>query len=249
MHLKIIESSIIEGQLNTAREVQLEMLPDEHPKIDGYDIFGRSEPAREVGGDFFDYFYGDAFLGIAIGDVCGKSIPASLLMTMSKALFLAAMDMGHGPEKVLQTVNSLLTRSITNGKFVTGSLTCIAGENISYACAGHQPLIIYRQASDAFQEVNAEGIAMGIIHHMDFERRDLTLEPGDIAILYTDGLNEAMDANKEQFGYENLKMVIHKNRDRPAEEIVNALFSAIKKHAGGAAQFDDTTVVIIKKLD
>ncbi len=247
MHLKIIESSIIEGQLNIARDVQAEMIPDEHPDFPGYDIFGRSVPAREVGGDFFDYFPRENSLGVAIADVCGKSIPASLLMTMSRAFFLAENESGRGPEAILQSVNTLLTRSITNGKFVTGSLMFLNEDGFSYACAGHQPVMIYRAATNEFEEISAEGIALGILEDMDFERKDLKMNPGDIAVLYTDGLNEAMNVNRDQFGYENLKLIIQMNNDKGSEEIVNALFDAIEKHADGADQSDDTTVVAIKK--
>jgi len=248
LHLRKLENSVIEGQLNTARDVQAEMLPERHPVYPGYDIYGRSEPAREVGGDLFDYYEEESMLGIAIADVCGKSIPASLLMTMSKALFLAEMEGADGPEQVLRSVNRLLSKTITQGKFVTGSLLWLTEDKAQYASAGHQPLLLYRAETDRFEEIDAEGIAMGIINDMEFERVHFEMKPGDIAIMYTDGLNEAMDKERHQFGYENIMAVIGSNTEKDSEEIITALFDAIEKHGNGAAKSDDTTVVVIKKI-
>jgi len=248
LHGKIIETRITEDQLKIAREVQLEMLPDKAPDYDGFDINGQSRPAKEVGGDFFDYFPGENCLHIAIGDVCGKSIPASLLMTMTRALFLAAIDASDGPDEVMTMVNSLMIRTITQGKFVTGSLLCLHENNLCYASAGHQPLLVYRASKDEFEEIDAEGIALGIIKDMPFEKVDFVMDKDDIALLYTDGLNEAMNSEREQFGYDNMRAVIRENSRKPSGDIINALTSAVLRHADGTDQHDDTTIVVVKKI-
>lgn len=248
LHQHSIKTSIIEDQLKFAREIQLEMLPNGNPEFPGYDIFGCSIPAKEVGGDFFDYLWRDGQLGIAIADVCGKSIPASLLMTMTRALVLAASESHDHPNDVLRSVNDLLSRIITQGKFVTSSLLYISDDDIDYASAGHQPLLVYRAASDEFQEVDSDGVALGIVQDMDFEHVDFKMNDGDIALMFTDGLNEAMNAKREQFGYENIRTVIRSNSAKGAQDIVDALFNAIRNHADGEDQFDDTTIVIIKKI-
>jgi transcriptional regulator with GAF, ATPase, and Fis domain len=248
LHQHCIKTSIMEDQLKFAREIQLEMLPDGNPEYPGYDIFGCSIPAKEVGGDFFDYLRQDGLLGIAVADVCGKSIPASLLMTMTRALVLSASESHDHPNEVMQSVNALLTRIITRGKFVTSSLLYISEDNIDYASAGHQPLLVYRAASDEFEEVDPDGVALGIVGDMDFEHVNFKMNGGDIALMFTDGLNEAMNLKREQFGYENIRTIIRSNSAKGAQEIVDTLFNAIRNHAGGADQFDDTTIVIIKKI-
>jgi serine phosphatase RsbU (regulator of sigma subunit) len=247
LHQKSIRSSIIEDQLKIARETQAEMLPEEHPAIPKYDIFGRSVPAREVGGDFFDYLSRDRSTFIAIADVCGKSIPASLLMTMTRALFVAGCEHFEDPDRVLRDVNSHLAQRIGRGQFVTASLLQIAPGEVSYASAGHQPLLVYRAEKNDFEEIDADGIALGIVPSVDFERVTVDLNPGDIALMYTDGLNEAMNPDRVQFGYGNVRAVVRENANRSAMEIVYALFDAIAQHAEGTDQFDDTTIVAIKK--
>lgn len=247
LHEKVVETSIIESQLKTAHEVQLAMLPDKQPDFPGYDIHGVSRPAKEVGGDFFDYFPGKKSLNIAIADVCGKSIPASLLMTMSRGFFLAAIDSSDGPDEVIAKVNSLLLRTITQGKFVTGALLNLHEKGASYSNAGHQPLLIYRASRDEFEQVNADGIALGIIDFSDFERVNIVLERGDVAMLYTDGLNESMNPERKQFGYENVKHVVRVNANKTSREIIDSLFTAVAAHSNGADQHDDTTIVVIKK--
>jgi len=248
LHKKSIQTSIMEDQLNLAREIQDEMLPDGHPSFPGYDIYGRSIAAKEVGGDFFDYLYRNNQLSIAIGDVCGKSIPASLLMTMTRALVHACNENETAPNDVLRTVNTLLTRMIAKGKFVTGSLLRMGMDSNEYASAGHQPLMVYRSESDSFEDIDADGIALGIVDQMDFELVRFSMEPGDIAVMYTDGLNEAMNPDRKQFGYDNIRAIVRKNAHKSSEEILEALYHAIDIHAEGAAQFDDTTTVVIKKI-
>ena len=249
LYQRSIKSSIIDDQLKIARDVQREMLPEEHPEIPGYDIFGQSVPAREVGGDFYDYIPKGDSMNIAIADVCGKSIPASLLMTMTRALFVSACEHSEGPDEVLRQVNSHMAQRIGKGQFVTASLVKIDKDRIIYSSAGHQPLLVYRAARDDFEEIDADGIAMGIVDSIDFERVVTHLDPGDIALMFTDGLNEAMNPNRVQFGYDNIRSVIRSNAKKGSMEIVFELFDAIRDHADGTAQFDDTTTVVIKRTN
>jgi serine phosphatase RsbU (regulator of sigma subunit) len=249
LYQRSIKSSIIDDQLKIARDVQREMLPETHPEIPGYDIFGQSVPAREVGGDFYDYIPKGDSMNIAIADVCGKSIPASLLMTMTRALFVSACEHSEGPDEVLMHVNSHMAQRIGKGQFVTASLMKIDKDRIIYSSAGHQPLLVYRAARNDFEEIDADGIAMGIVDSIDFERVETRLEPGDIALMFTDGLNEAMNPHRVQFGYDNIRSVIRRFAKKSSMEIVFELFDAIRDHADGTAQFDDTTTVVIKRTD
>jgi CheY-like chemotaxis protein len=244
-----VKSSIIEDQLNLAREIQRDMIPNWHPDMPGYDIFGRSEPARQVGGDFFDYLQReDGRLQIAIADVSGKGIPASLLMTMTRALVIATSENNCGPEKILCDVNQHLVKRISSGQFVTASLLSLSPDGNTYGSAGHSPIFIYRAAGGKFDEITADGVAMGIVDTIDFERVEIKLDPGDIGIMFTDGLNEAMNSRREQFGYERIREVVRSHAQDSSEDIVDALFQAIEDHAAGSDQFDDTTVVAVKKL-
>jgi serine phosphatase RsbU (regulator of sigma subunit) len=250
LYKQTIKNSIIEDQLNLAREIQRDMLPNAHPDLKGFDIFGRSQPARQVGGDFFDYLAIDKKrFQIAIADVSGKGIPASLLMTMTRALVIAASEKTEGPEEVLRDVNLHLVNRISFGQFVTASLLTFADDKVIFASAGHSPLMIYRVATGEFEDISAEGVAMGIIDTLDFGNVELELHPGDVGLMYTDGLNEAMNHKNEQFGYDRIREVVKRHATCSSEEIVAALFHAIEEHASGADQSDDTTIVAIKKLN
>jgi len=149
---------------------------------------------------------------------------------------------------VLADVNSHLVSRISSGQFVTASLLTVGEGEINYASAGHSPLLIYRAATGEFEDIAPDGVAMGIVQTLDFERVVLKLNPGDVCLLYTDGLNEAMNHQKEQFGYERIREVVRQHAEGTAESIVEALFQAIADHAAEADLFDDTTVVAVKKL-
>lgn len=249
LYEQTMKASIIEEQLNIAREIQRDMLPSYTPNVPGFEIYGRSQPARQVGGDFFEYLTSsDGRFQIAIADVSGKGIPASMLMTMTRALVIAANEKTEGPDKVLTEVNSHLVNRILSGQFVTASLLSIGSDEITYASAGHSPILIYRPEKDEFEEFNPEGVAMGIVDGFAFEKISLELNPGDIALMYTDGLNEAMNVDKEQFGYERIKDIIKNHAKESAEEIVEALFKATEEHSKGRDQFDDTTIIAIKRI-
>ncbi|MFH1676990.1 MAG: PP2C family protein-serine/threonine phosphatase, partial [bacterium] len=249
LYQKNIKSTIIEEQLKLAHNIQKEVLPDKHPDLPGWDICGRSLPAKEVGGDLFDYFaIKGGKQGVTIADVCGKSIPASLLMTMTRAFLAAESDHFDKPDEILSNVNLHLSQRMAEGKFVTGCLAVIGdGGKIEYASAGHQPLLIYRASKGTFEELNADGIAMGILTDVDFECKEFEMNPGDITLMYTDGLNEAMNPDRVQFGFENIRKVMRENATESAEKIIDAYFNAIKDHADGAEQSDDTTIIVIKK--
>jgi sigma-B regulation protein RsbU (phosphoserine phosphatase) len=169
-------------------------------------------------------------------------------MTMTRALVIADSENMEGPEQILSDVNSHLVSRISSGQFVTASLLCLSPNGNTYGSAGHSPIFIYRAATDTFDEVTANGIAMGIVNTIDFERVKIELNPGDIGIMFTDGLNEAMNFEKVQFGYERIRQVVRKHAGDNSETIVDALFQAIEDHAAGSDQFDDTTVVAVKKL-
>jgi serine phosphatase RsbU (regulator of sigma subunit) len=249
LHLRSIANSILEDQLNIAHEIQKEMLPDVHPTFPGYDIYGKSIPAKEVGGDYFDYLpYGDNTLGIVVADVCGKSIPASLLMAMTRALFIASSN-GNSPCDVITTVNSHMVRMISEGRFVTSALAAINKDKIDISMGGHTPILVYRHESKEFDEVLVDGIAMGIVEDVQFAQESITMNSGDVALIYTDGLNEAMDSERSQFGYERIKDILREFSTESAETIVEVLFKAVENHTDGMDQFDDTTIVAIKKIN
>jgi sigma-B regulation protein RsbU (phosphoserine phosphatase) len=244
-----VRASILDHQLNMATDIQEQMLPKGPPTIAGYDIYGRSQPAKEVGGDLFDFLpCPDNRLYVAIADVSGKSIPASLLMTMTRALIAAAVESAEGPDEVLKNVNTNLARRFAQGRFVTASLVSINGRRTEYASAGHQPLLIYRAECDDFREVDADGIAMGIIEDVEFERIQFELSEGSTALMFTDGLTDAINPEGQRFGMEGVREVLRRHARDGAKELVDALFQAIQDHAVGAAQYDDTTIVAIKRV-
>ena len=248
LYKQAVKNSVLERELNIAREIQREMLPQAQPSLPGYDIYGEWRPAKQVGGDLFDYFnLKDGSLLITIADVSGKGVPAGLLMTMTRAFIIAGSEYTITPDEILKSVNQHLVNKISTTQFVTASLLTLNKNSIWFASAGHLPLLIYRASTDKVEEISPEGVAMGIVDNVSFGKVPISIEPGDILLLYTDGLNEAMNPNREQFGYERIKEVIRNCAHLDAKSIVDALFKAVEAHSANSEQFDDTTIIAIKK--
>ncbi len=240
-----LERQSLEDQLNVARDIQVGLLPKGEMQHKGFDFYGRSDPAKEVGGDFFDYYpLSKDWIGVTVADVSGKGMPAALLMSAAMTTFRSIFEDDCEPEIFLSKVNSILAKEFFSDKFLTALIGVFAPGRLKVASGGHHPALVYRVSEDRFEYIDPDGIALGILDDADFEGIEVKFEPGDIIVFFTDGLCEAKNRLNEQFGYPGIESVIRANTDACAKEIVGALFKAAEEHAQGMPAYDDTTIVV-----
>lgn len=242
----------IQSELRIAHEIQASMLPrvfPPFPEREEFDIFAVMEPAKEVGGDFYDFFLVDGkYLCVLIGDVSGKGVPAALFMAISKTLLKTEAQRGLPPDEIFNRVNRALIPDNDALLFVTAFLIILdlATGEIRYANAGHPlPLIASGQGEFAFLEA-PPGIVLGAVEAARFQMNKRTLEPGDVVVLYTDGITEAMNAGQELFSEGRLKSRLAGLADRGPERIVHDLREGVKVFVQGTAPSDDITVVALR---
>ncbi len=252
---RISERERMQKELEIARSVQLGLLPTENPKIPGFEIAGLCLPAKEVGGDYFDYInLGGNKLGIAIGDVSGKGVPAAIYMTLTKGILQSHADETISPKTVLAKVNRLLYRNIEKNSFVSMFYALLDYQNLTltFARAGHNPGILLSQGSQESEFLTTDGIALGLEYGDVFEKtlkeHMIHISPGDMLVFYTDGFTEAMNEHFQEFGEERLVDIITKNRMYSAEQIIKVLLTDIQRFVGDAEQQDDMTIVVVKAV-
>jgi serine phosphatase RsbU (regulator of sigma subunit)/predicted ester cyclase len=243
-----IERERIEQELQVARRIQQASLPREVPRLEGWQISPYYQPARQVGGDFYEFFeLDDGRVGFAVGDTTGKGVPAAFVMSATCAL-LGGVAAGSGspPGEVLYLVNEALLPRIPPNMFVTCFYAILEPEsgNLTYANAGHD-LPYVRHGSDA-EELRARGMPLGLMPGMDYEEKEIILQVGDSALFYSDGLVEAHDSKGEMFGFPRLReLVAQHGEERSLEELLlEDLYSFVGE---GWEQEDDITLLTLRR--
>jgi len=240
----------IEKELSIAREIQQDLLPQKFPYLKQIDLYAVLIPAREVGGDLYDFFFIDEkHLCFVIGDVSGKGVPAALFMAVVKTLLRAKVSFIIDPAEIFNAMNNDLCKENKSYMFVTFFLGILNIETgvLEYCNAGHNPPLIHT-ANKGFYYFHTEnaGPPLGIIADVKYVGNRLQLLPEDIFFLYTDGVTEAMNIEDIQFSEEKLIDVLDKNKDETVSNIVNNVKLAVDKHATDAIQSDDITMLIFK---
>jgi len=242
----------IEKELSIAREIQQNLLPQKFPRLKQIDLYATLIPAREVGGDLYDFFFIDEkHLCFAIGDVSGKGVPAALFMAVVKTLLRAKVSFIRDPAEIFNAMNNDLCKENKSYMFVTFFLGILDIETgvLEYCNAGHNPPLIHtaNKGFYYFHTKNA-GPPLGIIADIKYTGNRLELLPEDIFFLYTDGVTEAMNIDDIQFSEEKLIDVLdkNKNKDETVSNIVNDVKLAVDQHVAGAIQSDDITMLIFK---
>lgn len=242
----------IERELSIANEIQTKLLPDRLPQIPGFDIHRFYESAKEVGGDYYDFLVIDQrHLGLVVADVSGKGIPGSMVMTMVRSLLRLASVRNFSPADTFKKVNRILAKDIRRGMFVTAIYMVfdIVDKKLKVASAGHNPLIVYRAETKTVELVKPKGIALGFDKGPTFDKSikelEIQLNPGDRIVAYTDGVNEAMNIDEEEFGDEALYKLVQRHAAESSEEFINKLVAAVKEHQGEAEQSDDITIATL----
>ena len=251
LHEEFVEKRIMEEQINIMRNIQRGLLPQAMPSSNNFEIAAKSRSAKQVGGDFYDFIeLSHNYLAVVIGDVSGKGIPASLLMVMTKSLLKFHLQQDVSLCEAVTDVNRFLAYETPAEKFVTAQAIYINAKNksIELANAGHGYLVIYRSDTGIFEQLDAEGLALGILPEFGYEIINTTYSSGDIILMFTDGLSEAMSPTNEQFGYNRIEEIVRRMTDASPDEITNELFLAMEDHAEGKPQHDDTTVIVLKAI-
>lgn len=245
------EKKRIESELNVAREIQMSLVPKTFPgppKNPEFDIYAVLEPAREVGGDLYDfYFIDDDHFCFLIGDVSGKGVPASLFMAVTRTLFKAEAGRGSGPDEIQYLVNNGLCQGNDSAMFVTtfcGILNVRTGE-VVYSNGGHNPPYIRRRDGSVEILKNMKGMALGVMEDIPYGREEIMLEEGDTLVLYTDGVTEAMNSVNEMFTDRRLEESIRKTGSSSPRDIVERILANVREFAAGAEQSDDITLLVL----
>ncbi|MBU8932473.1 MAG: SpoIIE family protein phosphatase [candidate division Zixibacteria bacterium] len=249
LHEEILSGKKIEEQLNVAREIQRTFLPRANPNLPGYDIDGINISSGQVGGDYYDFItILDTQTGIAIGDVSGKGVPASLIMASFRASLIAEIRNNYAIRAIAHKVNNLLYESITSGNFVTAIYSVLDSRNhiLTFCNCGHDLPILLR-ADGKVEFLREGGPVLGVSQDAKYEERPVFLNPGEIVVFYTDGVTEVFDRSGEQFGLDRLIELIKANRNKPAEEIQTITYKAVKAFAAPDHIFDDFTMVVLKR--
>jgi sigma-B regulation protein RsbU (phosphoserine phosphatase) len=247
-----VEKQRIQESLKLAADIQMGMLPKDFPAFpdrDDFDLFASIIPAKEVGGDFYDFFLiDDDHLCFVIGDVSGKGVPAALFMAVTKTHVAASTIPGKEPSDILIRANDELCKENDQGMFCTifyGILNTKTGE-VRYSNGGHNPPYLVRADGSNEQLEGTMGIALGVMGGMDFGVNTLTLGKGEAIYLYTDGVNEAMDAGGNEYSYERLEEFLKRSKGQSTTNIVNGSLDDIKDFVKNAEQSDDITVLTIR---
>jgi sigma-B regulation protein RsbU (phosphoserine phosphatase) len=250
LHEQMIETKRLQGQLEVARQVQLELLPPRDPELPGYDISAYNYPSEEVSGDYYDWvrIYDDE-IGIVIADVSGKGVPAAILMAFLRASLRAATHIGYATNISMAKVNYLLWESIERNQFVTAFHGILDASNrtLSYSNAGHNPPLLLK-ANGATQIIEHGELPLGMFSGTRYHEYHLLIEPGDVLVLYTDGVTEALSPEGVEFGRDRLLQAVKENYEQPARELIASLEMAVLGWTANAGASDDVTFFVIKAL-
>ncbi len=249
------EQARMSTELEMAANIQLSLLPGKNeilPEAGNCRIYGILKPAKEVGGDFYDYFWIDeGHVGIVIGDAAGKGVPASLFSMVAKTAVKMSTTNGSGPAVALEQANQILCENNRETMFATAwvGIYSISERRLVYANAGHEDPILYRKGEDGIGKwsITSEDhdMVLGIMEGLPYRENEMMLAPGERILIFTDGVPEAQDRAQTLYGEKRLLACLN-SIDAEGEEILNGVFADIDRFEGDAAQFDDMTMVLLE---
>ncbi len=252
LHEEQKEMEFLHEQIRLARNIQLSLLPDAAPELDGYELAGRSIPAQDVGGDYFDFIpIDDDRLALCLGDVSGKGLPASLLMANLQATLRGQTLLDAPVGDCIGRSNVLLYNSTDDEKFATlfyGVLD-LSSHRLRFCNAGHEhPMLVSAGAEGTpVARLATEGLILGILPEFTYREDVIGLQSGDVLVVYSDGVSDAENTQQEPYGEDTLRSLIQEHRDESAAVILEHIVTAVNEHAGEAPQLDDITVVVLKR--
>jgi serine phosphatase RsbU (regulator of sigma subunit) len=249
--MQLVEKEKLEHELSLAREIQKSMLPRSIPTMAGFEFGACMVPAKTVGGDFFDFIpLGPDTLGIAIGDVSGKGVPAALFMAMARSLLRAEARSSLSPTEVLQRVNSHLRDLNEGDMFVTILYGLInrKARSFEYARAGHEIPLLCDPQGRLLTLPRGKGQVLGVIDFPSLDRQKIQLAPASTLLLYSDGVTDAADMQNDRFGIKRVQQELSALGQEPAQSVCDHLLQRVSEHQSGLPVFDDITMVVIRAL-
>jgi sigma-B regulation protein RsbU (phosphoserine phosphatase) len=247
LHRDLIETQRIEQELTIAADMLRNLLPSAPPTPEGFDIAALNVQSQQVGGDFYDFIeLPSQHWGIAIADVVGKGIPAAILMAGARAALRAEIEDVYRVRDVVGRVNRALCRDTRPHEFVTLFYAALNARErvITYTNAGHNPPLLFRYDLEMF--LDDGGPPLGLFRDVAYREGQAQLEPGDVLLMFTDGVTEAADAKQNLFGEERLRHVLRAYKDASAAELIGQIHEAIRTFTDKAPQSDDLTMVVVK---
>ena len=236
-------------ELRIARDIQMSFLPDRLPEIPSLELAALSLPAKEVGGDFYDAIpLSGNRTAFVIADVAGKGVPAALFMALSRTVLRANAQVPRSAREAVSEANTLIAEDAKSGMFVTLFYAVVdpAEKTLAYVNAGHNPPLLFRSGGGRPVKLKGTGIIIGVMPDAEYREETIRLESGDLLLLYTDGVTEAINSAEEQFGEERLIETVMRSRDLPPAEIVGRVRDAVMQFSGDEPQFDDQTLMVIR---
>jgi serine phosphatase RsbU (regulator of sigma subunit) len=252
---EITQQQRLEREMELGRDIQSSFLPHLTPSPPGWEVAALWQSARQVGGDFYDFIPlkssdGVERWGLAVADVSDKGVPAALFMALSRTLLRSAALHRTSPGATLTRLNDMILSDARTSQFVT--LVYAIWEpstgKFTFANGGHNPPLLIR-ANGALETLKVRGAVLAVFAEYYYPQQALTLEPGDVLLMYTDGLPDAINAAEVEFGMERVSEVLRAARDLPAKQIVAALDKAVRDHVGDLEPFDDLTMVVVKRTE
>jgi sigma-B regulation protein RsbU (phosphoserine phosphatase) len=248
-HFSDDELRQLEGELELSQVIQRGLLPTELPSIKGMNIAAFSRPAQIVGGDYFDFVdFKDGTHGFVMADVSGHGVSAGMFMSSLQAAFNTLVPDADSPLSVLERINRLYIHNINFTTFVTTFLGKYDPQTriLCYANAGHNSAYLYRQATNEEIWLRPTGPAIGLMERFSIHTEEVTMEPGDVLLLYTDGITEAANHQDVMWGEDRLADIVRQNVDLSAEQLIQKILKALKEHTDGIPLVDDVTLVLTK---
>jgi sigma-B regulation protein RsbU (phosphoserine phosphatase) len=251
-HLSKEERHQLESELELAQDVQKMLLPQEVPNIPGLEIAAFSRPAQIVGGDYFDFVdFNNGLHGLAIADVAGHGVSASLHMASIQALLRTLVPVNKSPAEVMSQVHRLFIHNIRFETFVTFFIGAFdsSTKTLTFSNAGHLPPLVLRNTKSkkaSVEELRPTGAAIGLIEEAEFAEKTIELQKDDVLVLYTDGITEAVNLQNQEFGRERLIKLSQQLNNAPVKQVVREIRQGLEEFSEGKALADDTTIVICK---
>ncbi len=252
LHREEIQRQRLEDELSVGRQIQLSLLPASCPEVAGWEFAATYQPARLVGGDFYDFFElaGDPEqLGLVIADVAGKGVPSALFMALSRSLIRTQSMSGRHPADVLERANRLIYKDSRSSLFLTAFYATLDLRTgwLAYSNAGHNWPLWLQTETGKIEELKAKGMVLGAFEKVELQEREIDMAPGDNIVFYTDGITEAFNADSRMFGKEQLWTVIEENPKASAQKILDTIMETVNTFAGDTPQADDMTLFVVKR--
>jgi sigma-B regulation protein RsbU (phosphoserine phosphatase) len=241
----------IKEEMRIAKKIQFNLLPKIIPSIQGYDLAGTTQPAAEVGGDYFDFISIDETkIAFCLGDISGKGIPAAILMSSLQASIRSQAKINNTVTDTVSFVNKLLHENTDPERFATLLYGMLDAKNnrLTYCSAGHNDAFLI-SGNKEVNRLNKGGLILGMFPEIVYEQESVVLIEGDTFLLYSDGITEAMNEKEEEFGEEQLLDVVKSNLNLDAERLIEEVKQNIDNHSGEYPQFDDITLLVIKRIE